>query len=157
MPDPQPTEWGQGWDLQPHGSYSDSFLLRHDGNSKNFYFWIGEQGTYSLLYFFFFFSVFSRAIPAAYGGSQASGLTGAVAVGLCQSHSNAGWSCICELYTTAHGNAWSLTHWERQGIEPSMSWCLVGFVNHCTRTGTPSLYFKNLSFYVLNLRSTLKS
>ena len=37
---------------------------------------------------FFFFSVFSRATPAAHGGSQATCLIGAVATGLCQSHSN---------------------------------------------------------------------
>ena len=49
--------------------------------------------------FFFFFFVFcvvvvivaiSWAAPAAYGGSQARGRIGAVAPGLCQSHSNAG-------------------------------------------------------------------
>ena len=34
--------------------------------------------------------VFSRAAPEAHGGSQAKGLTGAVATGLRQSHSNAG-------------------------------------------------------------------
>ena len=33
---------------------------------------------------------FSRAAPAAYGGSQAIDLIGAVATGLRQSHSNAG-------------------------------------------------------------------
>ena len=33
---------------------------------------------------------FSRAVPVAYGGSQARGLIGAVAIGLRQSHSNAG-------------------------------------------------------------------
>ena len=33
---------------------------------------------------------YSKAAPAAYGGSQASGLIGAVAAGLCHSHSNAG-------------------------------------------------------------------
>ena len=40
---------------------------------------------------FFFFCLFdlSRAAPAAYGGSQARGLIGAVAASLCQSHSNA--------------------------------------------------------------------
>ena len=38
---------------------------------------------------FFFFSVFSRAAPVAYGGSQTRGLIGAVAAGLCHSHSNA--------------------------------------------------------------------
>ena len=32
-PDPQPTERGQGSNLKPRGSYSDSFLLHHDGNS----------------------------------------------------------------------------------------------------------------------------
>ena len=42
--------------------------------------------------FFFFFPVFGlfRAEPMAHGGSQARGLIGAVASGLCQSHSNAG-------------------------------------------------------------------
>ena len=39
--------------------------------------------------FFFFFS-FSRAAPAAYGGSQARDLIGAIAAGLNQSHSNVG-------------------------------------------------------------------
>ena len=37
----------------------------------------------------FLFCLF-RAEPTAYGGSQARGLIGAVAAGLCQSHSNAG-------------------------------------------------------------------
>ena len=41
-------------------------------------------------FFFFFFFVFSRAAPEAYGGSQARGLIGAIAVGLHQSHSNSG-------------------------------------------------------------------
>ena len=42
--------------------------------------------------FFFFFCLFafSRASPAAYGGSQARGLIRAVAASLCHSHSNAG-------------------------------------------------------------------
>ena len=50
----------------------------------------------SLLFSFFLsFSflclfVFSRAALAAYGGSQARGLIGAVAAGLTQSHSNVG-------------------------------------------------------------------
>ena len=30
---PQPTKQGQGLNLQPHSSQSDSFLLSHDGNS----------------------------------------------------------------------------------------------------------------------------
>ena len=45
-----------------------------------------------LSFFFFFFCLFaiSWAAPAAYGGSQARGLIGAVATSLRQSHSNLG-------------------------------------------------------------------
>ena len=32
-------------------------------------------------------------------------------------------------YTTAHGNARSLTHRARPGIEPASSWVLVGLVS----------------------------
>ena len=98
---------------------------------------------YNLFFFFFFFFVFclfvvvivvvaiSWAAPAAYGGSQARGLIGAVAAGLCHSHSNAR----------------SLTHWARPGIEPATSWFLVGFVNHCATMGTP--FFFSLIFIYL--------
>ena len=49
-----------------------------------------SQGSVCLVFFFFFcLFAFSRATPAAYGGSQARGLIGAVAAGLCHSHSNA--------------------------------------------------------------------
>ena len=37
--DPWPTERGQGWNPQPHGSQSDSFLLCYDGNSWLYFFW----------------------------------------------------------------------------------------------------------------------
>ena len=40
-------------------------------------------------FFFFCLFAFSRATPAAYGGSQVRGLIGAVAAGLHHSHSNA--------------------------------------------------------------------
>ena len=42
-------------------------------------------------------------------------------------------------YTTAHGNARSLTHWVRPGIEPATLWFLVGFVNHCATMEIPCL------------------
>ena len=32
-------------------------------------------------------------------------------------------------YTTAHGNAGSLTHWARPGIAPTTSWLLVRFIS----------------------------
>jgi len=78
------------------------------------------------------FFVFSRAAPAAYGGSQARGLIGAVA---CSCHPTPE-PQQCQIratsvtYITAHGNYGSLTHWARPGIEPATSWFLVGFVNH---------------------------
>ena len=62
-------------------------------------------------FYLFIYFVFSRAAPAAYGGSQARGLIGATATRLRHSHSNAG----------------SLTH--RPGIKPATSWFLVGFVS----------------------------
>ena len=43
--------------------------------------------SFPITYSFFFF--FSRATPMAHGGSQARGLIGAVAAGLCHNHSNA--------------------------------------------------------------------
>ena len=51
-------------------------------------------------------------------------------------------------YTTAHGNAGSLTHWERPGIESATLWFSVGFVNHWATTGTPKkTYLKNFLFF----------
>ena len=43
-----------------------------------------------ILFIYFCLFAFSRAAPAAYGGSQARGLIGAIATGLRQSHSNTG-------------------------------------------------------------------
>ena len=69
-----------------------------------------------------------RAMPAAYGSSQARGLIGAAAAGLQHSHhSNAVIWTASSTYTTAHHNAGSLTHWGSPRIEPSSSWILVGF------------------------------
>ena len=51
---------------------------------------LGGESLLSLsLFFFFVFCPFRFAL-AAYGGSQARGLMGAVAAGLLQSHSNVG-------------------------------------------------------------------
>ena len=55
-----------------------------------------QEKEYLLLFFLVFLSfvvvvvAISWAAPAAYGGSQARGLIGAVATGLRQSHSNSG-------------------------------------------------------------------
>ena len=96
---------------------------------------------YSLNYFIYLFIVFSRAAPVAYGGSQARDLSGAVATGLCQSHSNAGSEPSLQPTPQAHGNAGSYAHWTRTGIKPPTSWFLVGFVNHWFVNGNSSLDF----------------
>ena len=44
---------------------------------------------------------------------------------------------VSATYTTAHGNAGSLTHWARPGIKPATSWFLVRFINHQATMGTP--------------------
>ena len=82
---------------------------------------------YSFFFFFFFFFFFVfclfRAAPMAYGVSQARGLIGAAAASLHHSHTRS--ESPSATYTTAHGNARSLTHWWRPGIEPATSWFLV--------------------------------
>ena len=82
------------------------------------------------LFIYFYFCAFCifQATSVAYGGSQARDPIGAVAPGLC--HSNTRIRATSVTYTTAHGNARSVTREERQGIKPMSSWVLVGFVNH---------------------------
>ena len=60
-------------------------------------------------YFLFLGGGLFRATSTAYAGSQARSSIGPVAAGLCHSHSNIG-SEPGVTYTTAHGNARSLTH-----------------------------------------------
>ena len=84
-----------------------------------------------------------RAAPVAYWGSQAMGPIEAVATSLRHSHSNVGSNPMT--YTTAHGNAWSLTHWVRLGIEPPFSWLLVGFSNRWATVGTAVSMFLSMA------------
>ena len=83
--------------------------------------------TKSTAYLFFFFCRF-RAVPMAYGGSQARGPVGATAAGLHHSHRQHQIRATSVTYTTAHGNARSLTHLARPGIKPASSW-ILGFVS----------------------------
>ena len=55
-------------------------------------------------------------------------------------------SRVWELFTD-HGNAGSLTHWARPGMEAMSSWILVRFVNHWATTGTLA-WFVCLFVYV---------
>ena len=67
-------------------------------------------------------SFFFRAIPTAYGSSQARGWIGAAAT--LQPHQHRTWA-VSANYTAAHHNTGSLTHWLKPGIEPTSSWILV--------------------------------
>ena len=56
-------------------------------------------------------------------------------------------------YTTAHGNAGSLTHWVRPGIEPASSRVLVGFVTaepqwELPQASISSLLYKKFPLYL---------
>ena len=69
------------------------------------------KGVTTFVFHFFIFGLFFfRVVPEAFGGSQARGLIGAVAASLYHSHSNMGREPPSVTYTTAHGNAGSLTH-----------------------------------------------
>ena len=80
------------------------------------------------VYFSNFFFLF-RATPTAYGGSQARGRIGATAAAYATATATLGIQAVSVIYTTAHGNAGSLTHGGRPGIEPTSSWILVRFLN----------------------------
>ena len=68
-----------------------------------------------------------RATPMAYGNSWARGEIRATDTGLCHGCSNVGSKSCSATYTTDHGNAGSLAHWGRPGIEPVSPWIPVRF------------------------------
>ena len=105
------------------------------------------------IFFFFFFRFFFfflfRAAPAAYGGSQARYLIGAVATGLRQSHCNEGSEpCVCDLHHISG---------QRQILNPLIEvrdqthnlMVISQICFHCATTGTP----KFSAFYMGNLKS----
>ena len=87
----------------------------------------------SLVFFvclFVFLYWLFRATPMAYGGSQPKSWISAVNCRPTpQPQLRQIWASSVT-YTTGHGNARSLTHWSRPGIEPTSSWVLVRFFNH---------------------------
>ena len=81
--------------------YLDFFLTHvKDSINRNYCHTKAKKNVFLLLFIYFCLFAFSRAAPMAYGRSQARGLIGAVAAGLCQSHSNTG-SELC-LRPTPH-------------------------------------------------------
>ena len=71
-----------------------------------------------------------RASPTANGGSRGRGQIGAVGSHwpMPQSLQLRIWA-VSATYTTAQGNAGSISHWVRPGIKPASSWILVRFVS----------------------------
>ena len=57
---------------------------------------------FALLFFFFFFFSLFKAVPVAYGSSQARGRIGAAGASLCHSHSNT----RSELHLRLHHSSW---------------------------------------------------
>ena len=108
---------------------------------------LGQGQKATNFFFFFVFLAISWATPMAYGGSQAKGRIGAVVARPTPEPQQRGIRAASATYTTAHGNAGSLTHQAKAGTEPATSWFLVGFVNHCTTTGTPYQIFKYDKLY----------
>ena len=80
--------------------------------------------------FFFFFLIFSRARPVAYGSFPARDRIGAIATGLQPEPQQHRIRATSVAYTTAHSNARSLTPLAKSGIEPATSCFLVRFVKH---------------------------
>ena len=93
---------------------------------------------YLLLICVFYFINRFRAILVAYGGSQARGLVRAIP----EPQQCRIWATSAT-YTTAHGNAGSLTHWTRPGIEPVYLWVLVRFISSEPRWELLGLYLLN--------------
>ena len=77
--------------------------------------------------FFFSLGLHLKRKKKKCGSSQVRGWTGAAAAGLHHSHSNAR----------------SLRHWVKQGIEPTSSWILAGFLTHWAITRIPIINFFN--------------
>ena len=92
-----------------------------------------------LLLLSLFFCLLFRASLSAYGSSQARSQIRAAAAGLHHSHSNTGSEPRSVTYTTAHGNAGSLTHRSRPGIEPESSWIWSGLLTAEPQRELPNL------------------
>ena len=85
-----------------------------------------------------------------YASSQARDQIRASAASLHHSHSNQIWAASVT-HPTAHGNAESLTHWARPGIEYVSSWILVRFI--AAKLPRELLLFH---FYILTMKDWKK-
>ena len=107
------------WGLAREGRGRRKGLFAQDGGFMQ---GMGTSPFYFILFCFIFFLF--RAASVAYGSPSTRGRIRVVAAGLHHTHSNSG----SETHATAHGNAESITHQARSGIEPVSSWISVGFL-----------------------------
>ena len=100
--------------------------------------WVWKYQNASIFFFFFFFSLFFRSTPPSRGSSQARGVIGATAAGLCHSHSKLDPSCIFDLNSSSQ-QLWILNplNEARDGTQTLMVPSWIRF--HCTTTGTPKM------------------
>ena len=100
--------------------------------------WMSETTSYYYHYLLF------RAAPKAYGSSQARGRIGATAAGLHHQPQQRGIWAKSAIYTTAQGNAGSLTRCVKPGIKPASSRTLGGFVSSAPQGELLGLHVINL-------------
>ena len=79
------------------------------------------------LFIYYLFLLFSTA-PVACGGSQARGSNQSYCCWSMPEPQQHQIQALSVTYTTAQGNARSLTHWVRTRIKPATSWFLVGSI-----------------------------
>ena len=60
-------------------------------------------------------------------------------------------------YTTAQGNARSLTHRVRPGLKSSSSWIVVGFISTAPQWQVPIYLFLKLNFSMFIFKSSMQS
>ena len=106
------------------------------------------------IFLFFCLFTFSRAAPMSYGGFQARGLIGCCSCRPMPQPQQRGMWATSGTYTTAHGNAGSLTHWARPGVEPTTSVFLVKFINHWATMATPDSIFLRQAPTICSLKET---
>ena len=90
---------------------SDILKLHNDNKKWQKFCYVPEAqlSTRFIIFLIYLFSLF-RATPTARGGSQARVLIGAIAARLQPQPQQRGIQAMSAIYTTAHGNAGSLTH-----------------------------------------------
>ena len=113
--------WGRLWSHQNRNTSFEAPSAPTDQEESEAATWEGKKSPSVCVCVCLF-----TAVPTAYGSSQARGRTRAVATS--HSHSSARSQASSVTYTTAHGNAGSLTHWATPELEPASSQILVRFI-----------------------------